>query len=78
MARPVRAREIFGLEALITDDYLEVEAKFPSWRLSLFLEHRWKGILETTGYSMCSHLRASHVQDFPARYSPQMGRRVQM
>ena len=45
MARPLRAAaEALGLEALITDDYLEVEAAIEPRPRSSSLGRRWSGI----------------------------------
>ncbi|MEM6973073.1 MAG: ferredoxin:protochlorophyllide reductase (ATP-dependent) subunit B [Pseudomonadota bacterium] len=75
MARPVReaAAEI-GLEALITDDYLEVEDAItqaaPEMVLGTQMERH---IAKRIGVGCAVISAPIHVQDFPARYAPQMG-----
>jgi len=74
-ARPIRALALeFGLEALITDDYLEVEeaiaAAVPEMILGTQMERH---IGKRLGIPCAVISAPVHVQDFPARYSPQMG-----
>jgi light-independent protochlorophyllide reductase subunit B len=74
-ARPVRAlaRE-FGLEALITDDYLEVERAISEAVPELILGTQMERHIGKRLNIPCAVISAPvHVQDFPARYSPQMG-----
>jgi len=75
MARPVRtlAKE-FGLEALITDDYLEVEAAIERLAPELVLGTQMERHTAKRLGIPCAVISAPvHVQDFPARHSPQMG-----
>ena len=75
MARPVRAAaKSLGLEALITDDYLEVEAKISDLAPELILGSQMERHIGKRLGIPCAVISAPvHVQDFPARYSPQMG-----
>ena len=75
MARPVRtAAKSLGLEALITDDYLEVEAKISELAPELILGTQMERHIGKRLGIPCAVISAPvHVQDFPARYSPQMG-----
>ena len=75
MARPVRtAAKSLGLEALITDDYLEVEAKISDLAPELILGTQMERHIGKRLGIPCAVISAPvHVQDFPARYSPQMG-----
>ena len=75
MARPVRAcaREM-GLEALITDDYLEVERQIETLAPEMILGTQMERHIGKRLGIPCAVVSAPvHVQDFPARYSPQMG-----
>ena len=74
-ARPVRAlAKEFGLEALITDDYLEVEAAMEAAQPELILGTQMERHIGKRLGIPCAVISAPvHVQDFPARYSPQMG-----
>ena len=74
-ARPVReAATKLGLEALITDDYLEVEAKVAELQPELVLGTQMeRHIAKKLGFPCAVISAPVHVQDFPARYSPQMG-----
>ena len=75
-AREVReAAKLYGVEPLITDDYLEVEAKpSPNCSRNWCSARRWSGISPSGSASAARSSRQPvHVQDFPARYSPQMG-----
>ena len=75
MARPVRAlaREL-GLEALITEDYLDVEAAIAETAPELILGTQMERHIGKRLGIPCAVISAPvHVQDFPARYSPQMG-----
>jgi light-independent protochlorophyllide reductase subunit B len=74
-AREVRAEaESLGLEALICDDYLEVEAKVVELSPELVLGTQMERHIAKRLGIPCAVISAPmHVQDFPARYSPQMG-----
>ncbi|MFT3670535.1 ferredoxin:protochlorophyllide reductase (ATP-dependent) subunit B [Aestuariivirga sp.] len=75
LARPMRelAKE-FGLEALITDDYLEVEKQVAELHPDLVLGSQMERHIAKRLGVPCAVISAPvHVQDFPARYSPQMG-----
>jgi light-independent protochlorophyllide reductase subunit B len=74
-ARPMRAfARDFGLEALITDDYLDVEAAIAALSPELILGTQMERHIAKRLGIPCAVISAPvHVQDFPARYSPQMG-----
>ncbi len=74
-ARDVReAAKTYGIEALITDDYLEVEAKVAELQPELVLGTQMERHIAKRLGVPCAVISAPvHVQDFPARYSPQMG-----
>jgi light-independent protochlorophyllide reductase subunit B len=74
-AREVReAAKSYGVEALITDDYLEVEAKVAELQPELVLGTQMERHIAKRLGVPCAVISAPvHVQDFPARYSPQMG-----
>jgi len=75
MARPVRAaaREL-GLEALITDDYLAVEAAMSEAVPELVLGTQMeRHSAKRLGLPCAVISTPMHVQDVPARNSPQMG-----
>lgn len=74
-AREVReAAKIYGVEALISDDYLEVEAKVAELQPELVLGTQMERHIAKRLGVPCAVISAPvHVQDFPARYSPQMG-----
>ena len=64
----------FGIEALITDDYLEVEARIAELQPDLVLGTQMERHIAKRLGMPCAVISAPvHVQDFPARYSPQMG-----
>jgi light-independent protochlorophyllide reductase subunit B len=74
-ARDVRAaaRE-YGLEALVTEDHLEVEQAIEEARPELVLGTQMERHIAKKMRIPCAVISAPvHVQDFPARYSPQMG-----
>jgi light-independent protochlorophyllide reductase subunit B len=75
LARDVRAAAAgYGLEALITDDYLEVEARVAELRPELVLGTQMERHIAKRLGLPCAVISAPvHVQDFPARYAPQMG-----
>ena len=74
-AREVRqAATLHGVEALITDDYLEVEAHITELQPELVLGTQMERHIAKRLGIPCTVISAPvHVQDFPARYSPQMG-----
>lgn len=74
-AREVRAAaKIYGLEALISDDYLEVEDAIKQARPALVLGSQMERHIAKRLGIPCAVISAPvHVQDFPARYSPFMG-----
>jgi light-independent protochlorophyllide reductase subunit B len=64
----------FDLEALITDDYLEVERRIEELAPELILGTQMERHIGKRLGIPCAVISAPvHVQDFPARYSPQMG-----
>jgi light-independent protochlorophyllide reductase subunit B len=75
LARDVReAAQGYSIEALITDDYLEVEAKVAELSPELVLGTQMeRHIAKRLGIPSAVISAPVHVQDFPARYSPQMG-----
>ena len=74
-AREIRAAaELYGVEPLITDDYLEVEAKVQELQPELVLGTQMERHIAKRFGIPCAVISAPvHVQDFPARYAPQMG-----
>jgi light-independent protochlorophyllide reductase subunit B len=74
-AREVRAAAAtYGVEALITDDYLEVEERIAALQPELVLGSQMERHIAKRLRLPCAVISAPvHVQDFPARYSPQMG-----
>ena len=74
-AREVReAAKLYGLEALISDDYLEIEARISELQPELVLGTQMERHIAKRLGVPCAVISAPvHVQDFPARYSPQMG-----
>ncbi len=74
-ARDVReAAKRYELEALITDDYLEVERQVAELRPELVLGTQMERHIAKRLGIPCAVISAPvHVQDFPARFSPQMG-----
>ena len=73
--REVReAAQAYGLEALISDDYLAVEAKIAELQPELVLGTQMeRHIAKRLGIGCAVISAPVHVQDFPARYSPVMG-----
>ena len=74
-ARDVRnAAQSYGIEALVTDEYLEVEssvaALMPELVLGTQMERHIAKRLRIPSAVISAPV---HEQDFPARYSPQMG-----
>lgn len=74
-ARDVRAAaKSLDVEPLITDDYLEVEARVAALQPELVLGTQMERHLAKRLGIPCAVISAPvHVQDFPARYAPQMG-----
>ncbi len=74
-AREVRAAAArYGVDALITDDYLEVEARVSELSPELVLGTQMERHIAKHLGLPCAVISAPvHVQDFPARHSPQMG-----
>ncbi len=74
-AREVRtAARLYNLEALITDDYLEVERAISEVQPELILGTQMERHIAKRLRIACAVISApAHVQDFPARYSPQVG-----
>lgn len=74
-ARELRAAaERHGVTPLISDDYLEVEAAIAEAGAELVLGSQMERHIAKRLRVPCAVISAPvHVQDFPARYSPQMG-----
>ncbi|MFO1057962.1 MAG: ferredoxin:protochlorophyllide reductase (ATP-dependent) subunit B [Dongiaceae bacterium] len=74
-AREVReAAQAHGVDPLITDDYLEVEATVATLQPELVLGTQMERHIAKRLGIPCAVISAPvHVQDYPARYSPQMG-----
>jgi light-independent protochlorophyllide reductase subunit B len=74
-ARAVRdAARDYGVDALVTDDYLQVEARIAELQPELILGTQMERHIAKRLGIPCAVISAPvHVQDFPARYSPQMG-----
>ena len=74
-AREIReAAKLYDVEPLITDDYLEVEARVAELQPELVLGTQMERHIAKRLGIPCAVISAPvHVQDFPARYSPQMG-----
>ncbi len=74
-AREVReAAKRYGLEAVISDDYLDVEAKITEAAPELVLGTQMeRHIAKRIGVPCAVISTPIHVQDVPARHSPQMG-----
>lgn len=74
-ARGVRAAaRALGLEALITDNYLHVEQAIGAAQPELVLGTQMeRHIAKRLGIPCAVISTPAHVQDYPARYSPQMG-----
>ncbi len=75
MARPVRAAaKELGLEAIITNDYLEVETAITEAAPELVLGTQMeRHSAKRLGIPCAVISTPMHVQDVPARYSPHMG-----
>jgi light-independent protochlorophyllide reductase subunit B len=74
-AREVRtAATKYGVEALITDDHLAVEEQISALHPELVLGTQMERHIAKRLGLPCAVISAPvHVQDYPARYSPQMG-----
>lgn len=74
-AREVRAEAaLHGIEATITDDYLDVEAAIQAAGPELVLGTQMERHIAKRLGLPCAVISAPiHVQDFPARHAPQMG-----
>jgi light-independent protochlorophyllide reductase subunit B len=74
-AREVRAAAAeYGVEALISDDHLEVEDAIIAAQPELVLGTQMERHVAKRLRIPCAVISSPvHVQDFPARYSPQMG-----
>lgn len=74
-ARDVReAAASYGVEALITDDHLAVEEHIAALHPELVLGTQMERHIAKRLGLPCAVISAPvHVQDYPARYSPQMG-----
>lgn len=74
-ARPLReAAAKYDVEPLITEDYLEVEAAIAATQPELILGTQMERHIAKRLGIPCAVISAPvHVQDFPARYAPQMG-----
>jgi light-independent protochlorophyllide reductase subunit B len=75
MARPIRAlAKEYGVDALISDDYLEVEQTIETLSPEMILGTQMERHIGKRLGIPCAVISAPvHVQDFPARYSPQVG-----
>jgi light-independent protochlorophyllide reductase subunit B len=75
MSREVKAcAEKYGVTALITDDYLDVERTVAELQVELVLGTQMeRHIAKRLGVPCAVISTPIHVQDVPARYSPQMG-----
>ena len=75
LAREVRAAATkYGVEALITDDHLVVEEQIVALQPELVLGTQMERHIAKRLSLPCAVISAPvHVQDYPARYSPQMG-----
>jgi light-independent protochlorophyllide reductase subunit B len=73
--REVReAAKLYDVEPLISDDYLEVEEKIGAAHPELVLGTQMERHIAKRLGLPCAVISAPvHVQDFPARYAPQMG-----
>ena len=75
LARELRAAAAtYGVEALITDDHLAVEDQITALQPELVLGTQMERHIAKRLGLPCAVISAPvHVQDYPARYSPQMG-----
>ena len=74
-ARDIRdAAKLYGVEPLISDDYLEIEEKVSELNVELLLGTQMeRHIAKRLGIPCAVISSPVHVQDFPARHAPQMG-----
>jgi len=74
-ARDIRALgKEYGVQALISDDYLDVEDAIKAAQPEMILGTQMERHIGKRLGIPCAVISAPvHVQDFPARYSPQMG-----
>jgi light-independent protochlorophyllide reductase subunit B len=74
-AREIReAAKLYDIAPLITEDYLEVEAAVTELQPELVLGTQMERHIAKRLGMPCAVISAPvHVQDFPARYAPQMG-----
>jgi light-independent protochlorophyllide reductase subunit B len=74
-ARVIRSlAKDYGVDALITDDYLKVEQRIEDLAPEMILGTQMERHIGKRLGIPCAVISAPvHVQDFPARYSPQMG-----
>ncbi len=74
-ARDIRAAaKDYGVEPLVTDDHLEVEEAIRAAQPELVLGTQMeRHIAKRMGIGCAVISAPAHVQDYPARYSPQMG-----
>jgi len=74
-AREIReAAKLYDITPLITDDYLEVEDQIEQLHPELILGTQMERHIAKRHGIPCTVISAPmHVQDFPARYAPQMG-----
>ncbi|MCE7027060.1 ferredoxin:protochlorophyllide reductase (ATP-dependent) subunit B [Jiella avicenniae] len=74
-ARDIRAAaKAYGVEPLISDDYLDVEEAIAAVQPELVLGTQMERHIAKRLGVACAVISAPvHVQDYPARYSPQMG-----
>jgi light-independent protochlorophyllide reductase subunit B len=75
LAREVRAAALtHGVEALVTDDYLEVEEKIAALQPELVLGTQMeRHVCKRLGVACAVISAPAHVQDYPARTTPLMG-----
>jgi light-independent protochlorophyllide reductase subunit B len=68
------AAKLYDVEPLITEDYLEVESRVAELQPELVLGTQMERHIAKRLGVPCAVISAPvHVQDFPARYAPQMG-----
>ena len=73
-AMSASGRKLYDVEALITDDYLDVEARIAELQPELVLGTQMERHIAKRLGIPCAVISAPvHVQDFPARYSPADG-----
>ncbi|HEY0328186.1 MAG TPA: ferredoxin:protochlorophyllide reductase (ATP-dependent) subunit B [Rhodopseudomonas sp.] len=68
------AAKLYDVEPLVTDDYLEVEAHIAELQVELVLGTQMERHISKRLGIPCAVISAPvHIQDYPARYAPQMG-----